>query len=102
MNPSHVPSPKARQNSAIPELDYQPVDESDNDAPDIMPSEPSSMPRAEDDAETFEKSPVFHDRKAPEDAQQHKGIKNGHTSAAGYCLAPSAIRGGRRHIAVVM
>ena len=79
MNPSQDPSSSARQDSAIPELDYQPVDESDNDAPGIMPSKPSSMPRAEDDPETFEKSPEFHDRKAPEDAQVHKGSKNGHT-----------------------
>jgi hypothetical protein len=44
-----------------------------------MPSKPSSMPRAEDDAETFEKSPEFHDRKAPEDAQPHEGVENGHS-----------------------
>jgi hypothetical protein len=46
-----------------PGRNRMPVDEPDNDAPGITPQKPSSMPRAEDDAETFEKSPEFHDKK---------------------------------------
>ena len=54
--------------AAIPELDGRPVDESDNHAPGIMPSKVSSMPRAEDDDETFANSPEFHDQEAPAEA----------------------------------
>jgi hypothetical protein len=46
-----------------------PVDESDNEAPGIAPTNPSSMSRAEDDPAVFERSPEYHDRKAPESAQ---------------------------------
>ena len=49
-----------------------PVDESDNEAPGIAPTNPSSMPRAEDDEVTFEGSPEYHDQKAPESAQDDK------------------------------
>jgi hypothetical protein len=49
-----------------PGRDRMPVDESDNEAPGIIPQKPSSMPRAEDDAETFARSPEFHDKKARE------------------------------------
>ena len=38
-----------------------PVDESDNDAPGIAPTKPSSMPRAEDDRKTYDRSPEYHD-----------------------------------------
>jgi hypothetical protein len=38
-----------------------PVDESDNDAPGITPTKPSSMPRAEDDDKTYNRSPEYHD-----------------------------------------
>ena len=31
----------------------------------ISPQDPGSMPRAEDDEETFERSPEFHDAPAP-------------------------------------
>lgn len=49
-----------------------PVDESDNEAPAITPTKPSSMSRAEDDAITRERSPEFHDRKKPGPAQADK------------------------------
>lgn len=49
-----------------------PVDESDNEGPPIAPTNPSSMSRAEDDAVTRERSPEFHDQKAPADAQKDK------------------------------
>ena len=62
------PNRPESENVAIPELDGRPVDESDNDAPGIMPSKVSSMPRAEDDEETFTNSPEFHDQKAPDKA----------------------------------
>jgi hypothetical protein len=55
-------------NPAIPELNGKPIDESDNDAPGITPSNVSSMPRAEDDDATSANSPEFHERKAPEKA----------------------------------
>jgi hypothetical protein len=56
------PSEAARDNELHqPGRDRMPVDESDNDAPGIIPQKPSSMPRAEDDAETFRRSPEFHD-----------------------------------------
>ena len=38
-----------------------PVDESDNDAPGITPTKPSSMPRAEEDEKTYDRSPEYHD-----------------------------------------
>jgi hypothetical protein len=38
-----------------------PVDESDHDAPGIAPTNPSSMPRAEDDDKTYNRSPEYHD-----------------------------------------
>jgi hypothetical protein len=38
-----------------------PVDESDNDAPGIAPTKPSSMPRAEDDDKTYDRSPEYRD-----------------------------------------
>jgi hypothetical protein len=60
-----------------PGRDRMPVDESDNDAPGISPQKPSSMPRAEDDAETYEKSPEFHDQEAPDSAQDDQ-CKNPH------------------------
>ena len=62
------PNRPESENVAIPELDGRPVNESDNDAPAIMPSNVSSMPRAEDDDETFANSPEFHDQKAPAEA----------------------------------
>lgn len=46
-----------------------PVDESGNEAPAIAPTNPSSMSRAEDDAVTRDRSPEFHDQKAPKSAQ---------------------------------
>ena len=49
-----------------------PVDESDNEAPGIAPTRPGSMSRAEDDAVTRERSPEFHDQKAPKSAQDDK------------------------------
>jgi hypothetical protein len=49
-----------------------PVDESDNEAPGIAPTNPSSMARAEDDAATRDRSPEFHDQKAPKSAQDDK------------------------------
>ncbi len=79
MNPIQKPSSETDPESVIPELDFHQPDESDFEVPGIMPSKPSSMPRAEDDPKTFERSPEFHDRKAPEHAQLHKGPKNGHT-----------------------
>jgi hypothetical protein len=48
------------------------VDESDNEAPAITPTKPSSMPRAEDDSVARDRSPEFRDRKAPESAQDDK------------------------------
>jgi hypothetical protein len=38
-----------------------PVDESDNDAPGITPTKPSSMPRAEEDEQTYDRSPEYRD-----------------------------------------
>jgi hypothetical protein len=48
-----------------PDDDRIPVMESDNDAPGIAPTKPSSMPRAEDDPETWRRSPEYHDRSRP-------------------------------------
>jgi hypothetical protein len=57
------PNEKARDAElSQPGRDRMPVDEPDNEAPGIIPQKPSSMPRAEDDAETFRKSPEFHDQ----------------------------------------
>jgi hypothetical protein len=39
-----------------------PVDERDFDDPGIAPTKPSSMPRAEDDPKTWQRSPEYHDR----------------------------------------
>ena len=75
MQPNRLES----ENAAIPELDGRPVDESDNDAPGIMLSTVSSMPRAEDDDETFANSPEFHDQKAPAQAS----LNTPRTSAVG-------------------
>jgi len=36
----------------------------------VSPLDPGSMPRAEDDEETYERSPEFHDRPAPRSDQQ--------------------------------
>ncbi|MGH9383529.1 MAG: hypothetical protein ACRD2N_04485 [Vicinamibacterales bacterium] len=50
------------QESSAP---YQPAafgDAVDNDGRPIGPHDPSSMPRAEDDAEVLERSPEFNDR----------------------------------------
>jgi hypothetical protein len=67
------PTEDARNNELNqPGRDRMPVDESDNDAPGIIPQKPSSMPRAEDDAETYANSPEFHDQKAPASAQDDK------------------------------
>ena len=49
-----------------------PVDESDNEGPAIAPTNPSTMSRAEDDPIALERSPEYHDRKAPESAQDDK------------------------------
>jgi hypothetical protein len=49
-----------------------PVDESDNKAPGIAPTSPGTMSRAEDDEITYQRSPEFHDQKAPESAQADK------------------------------
>jgi hypothetical protein len=58
------PNEDARNNELRqPGRDRMPIDEPDNQAPGITPQKPSSMPRAEDDAETFEKSPEFHDKR---------------------------------------
>jgi len=62
-----------------PGPDRLPVDESDNDAPGIIPQKPSSMPRAEDDAETYARSPEFHDQKAPEPPLEDKARKGPHS-----------------------
>jgi hypothetical protein len=58
------PNEDARNNELRqPGRDRMPIDEPDNQAPGIIPQKPSSMPRAEDDAETFAKSPEFHDKR---------------------------------------
>jgi hypothetical protein len=49
-----------------------PVDESDNEAPAVAPTRPASMPRGEDDPVTRERSPEFHDQKAPASAQDDR------------------------------
>jgi hypothetical protein len=36
----------------------------------ISPADPDTMPRAEDDEQTFERSPEFHDHPAPGSNQQ--------------------------------
>lgn len=80
MKPNHPhESPRHREQSAIPELDHHPVDESDNEEPGIMPQKPSSMPRAEDDDETRANSPEYHDRKPPEQALEDKSRKGAHS-----------------------
>ena len=48
------------------------VDESDNVGPGIAPTNPETMPRAEDDKTTYRRSPEFHDQKAPDSAQLDK------------------------------
>lgn len=70
------PDERARnQELDQPGPDRMPVDESDNEAPGIMPQKPSSMPRAEDDAETYARSPEYHDRREAESALQEKARK---------------------------
>lgn len=44
-----------------PRPNRMPVDESDNDAPAVTPANPSSMPRAEEDEKTHDRSPEYHD-----------------------------------------
>ncbi|HEY3093753.1 MAG TPA: hypothetical protein VGJ52_11670 [Vicinamibacterales bacterium] len=53
-----------------------PISESGPDEPrgdartSISPLDPGSMPRAEDDEETYERSPEFHDRPLPPSDQK--------------------------------
>jgi hypothetical protein len=78
MNPSN-PNDDARNTELRqPGRDRMPVDESDNEAPGIIPQKPSSMPRAEDDEETFAHSPEFHDRDEPDSALQEKARHGPH------------------------
>jgi hypothetical protein len=70
------PNEDARNNELRqPGRDRMPVDESDNDGPGIMPQKPSSMPRGEDDDETYANSPEYHDREEPDSALQDKARK---------------------------
>src|SRR5262245_23134593 len=56
-------TPDTRPDEYLPDASY--AHQSRSDAADeagINPRDPSSMPRGEDDAKTFEDSPEFHDR----------------------------------------
>ena len=59
--------PKEENDPTLPISELGPVEAYDGARKDkgVSPIDPGTMPRSEDDEQTFERSPEFHDRPAP-------------------------------------